>query len=409
MAPDGAEEGGALVAVPRTAQGVTHLVAEGGDARHLADIGLHGQFSRISATAGTPTLTIDEDVAGQCSPDGVHRLDVVHAHQVEAETVDVVLVHPVFHALDHELAHALALAGRLVATTAAVAVGAIGILAVVVVGTGELEVAAVDVPGVVINHIEDDLDARFVQGLDHLLELADAHLGLIGVGGVTALGHVVVHRVIAPVILRLRQTGLIDRGIVKRGQDMHGVDAQVGEVVDGSLLGQGKIFTLVLDVARLVNREVPVVHLINDEVLGRDGRPCVGGPSLRIGLRHVDDGTALAVHADCGGPHTGALAAELTVVLHVEGVELALQVLFDRNLPQGAAVNRLGALHVDRLDGLAVEAVIVDAQLHLLGIIVSLKREGALGRAVGDPSTGVGGLSCGENHNYRYQLNDSFH
>ena len=177
----------------------------------------------------------------------------MHAHQVKAEAVDMVLADPIFHAFDHEIAHAFALAGRFVAASAAVAVGAVGVLAVEVVGTGALEVAFVNVPGVVVHHVKDDLDVGIVERLDHLLELADAYFRLVGVGGVAALGHIVVHRVIAPVVLRLVEARLIDRGVVKRRQDVHRVHAQRLQVLDGARFGQGKEFSLVLDAARLVD------------------------------------------------------------------------------------------------------------------------------------------------------------
>ena len=139
----------------------------------------------------------------------------MHAHQVKTETVDVVFLDPILHALNHELAHSLAFARRLVTATAAVAVGAVGVLAVVVIGTRALEVAAVDVPGVVVHHVENHLNASLVQSLYHLLEFVDTYFGLVGVGGVSAFGYIVVYRVIAPVILRLIQARLIDRCIVK--------------------------------------------------------------------------------------------------------------------------------------------------------------------------------------------------
>ena len=169
---------------------------------------------------------------------------------------------------------------------------------------------------------------------------------------------------------------------------MHSIHAQRLEVLDSARLGQGKEFTLVLDTARLVDGEVPVVHLIDDEVLRRNCGTLVIVPTLRIGLCHVDNGSALAVGAHCGGPDTGALAKELAAVFHVEGVELALQVTLDGGLPHGAA--RLGAtLHVDRLDGLAAQSILVDAQFHLLGVVVGLQRKGARAGVVVNSSASV--------------------
>ena len=76
----------------------------------------------------------------------------------------------------------------------------------------------------VIDHIENDTDARLVECLHHLLELPDARGGRIRVSGIAALRHVIVQWVVAPVVLRLVQFGLVNRGIVERGQDVDGVD-----------------------------------------------------------------------------------------------------------------------------------------------------------------------------------------
>ena len=81
IALDAAQKSGLAVAVPRASQRIAHLVAEGGDAGHAADIGLHGQLLVGDGTrSGTPALTIDEDVLWQGCAYGVHRLDIMHAH-----------------------------------------------------------------------------------------------------------------------------------------------------------------------------------------------------------------------------------------------------------------------------------------------------------------------------------------
>ena len=80
-----------------------------------------------------------------------------------------------------------------------------------------------NVIGMVVHHIEDDTDTRLVECLHHLLELTDAHLRPIRIGGVATLGHIIVHRVVAPVILVVAEACLIHRAIVITGQDMDGI------------------------------------------------------------------------------------------------------------------------------------------------------------------------------------------
>ena len=121
-----AKPAGFLVVVEGAAQTVAYLVRESGNARHLADVGLHAQlFIRQGTRPGAPALAVDEDgrvELRQFLTDGVHRLDVVTAHEVEAETVNAVLVVPVLDALNHKTAHEGLFGSRLIATAGAVAV-----------------------------------------------------------------------------------------------------------------------------------------------------------------------------------------------------------------------------------------------------------------------------------------------
>ena len=325
------EETALRVVGERTAQRVTHVVAEGTDAVEPARVGLHGELVlRIGARAGTPSLTI-YIYRGVDTVDGgayvVHRLNVVYAHEVEAEAVDVILIYPVLHALLHELAHERFLRCRLVAAARAVAVLAIGCLAVEIVGPGFLEVGAVDVERVVVHNIENNPDANPVQGLHHLLELAYARLGVGGVGGIGTLGHVVVHGVVAPVVLRAVRARLVDRGVVERRQDVYGVDAQVPQIVDGGRLREGEKLALVADARREIHREVAVVKLVDNEVAGvLQHRTHVIGPSLGVGVAEVDDCAALAVDAHCLGKHAGS-GVGLRMVVDAEHVVFVLEVV----------------------------------------------------------------------------------
>ena len=67
----------------------------------------------------------------------------------------------------------------------------------------------------IVDGIEDDTDASLVECLHHRLELAYAHPWLIRVGGIAALRHIVILRVVAPVELGAMELRLIYRCEVK--------------------------------------------------------------------------------------------------------------------------------------------------------------------------------------------------
>ena len=268
---DTRQETSLRIVIKRSAQGITDLIAEGGNARHLRDIRLHAQLvSGQTAGTSTPSLPINK-YGGvylvDSLSDQVHRLNIMATHQVKAEAIDVILVDPVFHRLDHELTHHRLLRGRLIATAGAVAWFPVSRKPIVIVWIGPLEVGVLDIVGMVIHHVEDDADARLVEGLHHLLEFADAHLGLVGIGRIATLGHVVVHGVVAPVVLRNAEPRLVHRAIVIAGQDVDGVHAEFFQVADGPGLCQCEELARILRL-RAGDGEVAVVHLIDHDVSG---------------------------------------------------------------------------------------------------------------------------------------------
>ena len=375
------EDAGLRVVVKRSAQRVAYLVREGCDARHAVYMRLHSQlFLRIGTAACAPPLAIHHDgriYRVQHLAYLVHGLDVVNTHQVEAEAVDVVFLHPVFHALLHEAAHHRPFRSRLVATAGAVAVCPVPVLPVVIVRKGTLEVGVVNVIRMVVHHVQDDADARLVQGLHHLLELTNAHLRPCGVGRVRPLRHVVVHGVIAPVILWHVQPRLIYRAEVIAWQDVYGIDAQPLQVTDGPRLGEREKLPRMLRVTT-GNGEVAMVHLVNHQVGRRlHHRPLVTLPPRRVGVAQVDNHGLPTVHADGLGKDTRCLAAP-----RVESIILPFLVALHGGCPQTVA--RLG--HLDFLL----------AHLHdTLGIVRGEQFEHGLLRRVGHlVEAEVRGLNC---------------
>ena len=177
--------------------------------------------------------------------DEVHRFDIVHAHQIEAEAVDVILLYPIFHALKHIFPHQRLLGCRFVAAAGAVGIFAVSGLAIEIVGIDTLEVAVFDIEGMVVDHIEYNSYTGFVEGLHHLLEFLYAHFGAERICGIAALGHIIVLWIVAPVVLRYKESGLVDRRIVERRQDMYGVYTKFFQIVDSPLFGEGKVFASV--------------------------------------------------------------------------------------------------------------------------------------------------------------------
>ena len=121
MAWDGSKEGTLMVVAERTTNGIAHVIAEGSYAVELAGVGFHCQFvGGVCTIACAPSLAIHIDIwiyGVEGAAYDVHGFDVVDAHEVEAESIYMILFGPIEHRLEHELAHEGFLAGSLIAAT----------------------------------------------------------------------------------------------------------------------------------------------------------------------------------------------------------------------------------------------------------------------------------------------------
>ena len=153
------------------------------------------------------------------------------------------------------------------------------------------------VVGMIIDNVKDNGNTRLVQGLNHLLELADTTKRISGVGTVAALRHIIVHWIVTPVVLRFVQARLVHRAIVITGQDMHGIDTKRLQVVDGPRLCQGKKLPRILGIGTGY-REVTVMHLIDNDILSRTTHRGVALPPFRVAVAHIDDNGFLSIDSD---------------------------------------------------------------------------------------------------------------
>ena len=138
---------------------------------------------------------------------------------------------------------------------------------------------------------------------------------------------------------------LIDCDEVCRRKKLHICHAEFLEVVDTccktirvlcSLLSKRKIFTFVADTRCLMNREVTMMHLINDDVRRLDLRALILCPAFRIGLCPINDSTSPAVDSHCLRSDTCSLLQPLSFMLYLESIECTFEVLLHGCFPQTA-------------------------------------------------------------------------
>ena len=199
---------------------------------------------------------------------------------------------------------------------------------------------------VVVDHVQDHLDARRVQRLDHRLELGDLAIGLGG-GGVAVVRREERDRVVTPVVgpAARRQLPLGDE-LMHRHQ-LDGGHAQPGQVVDDGRAGQARIgAALPGRDPGMAQGQAADMRLVDHRlVIRRSRRPVTRPVEIRVGndiARHERGAVAGADRLRRAGPagEQGLVPAHLAR----DGLAVRVEQQLRRIAPV-TAVRRVRAVH----------------------------------------------------------------
>ena len=266
----------------------------------------------------------------------VFVLAAQHRCQVEAEAVDVHLLHPVAQAVQHHLQHPWMLQVQGVAAAAVVLatprMGAIRQVPAARIQPAHRQRGAglAGFRGVVVDHVQDHLDAGAVQRLHHLAELA-ARRGAIGLRGQAWVRAEEAQGVVAPVVDQAQRLQPLFVEMLVHRQQADGGDAQALQVGNGRGAAQAQVGAA----QRLGHRghapgEAAHVQLVEEGVGQRPAWRGVAPPVEAV----VDDaglqgllGVVAQVHllrTATVGPEVAAVPAELADDLAGPGVQQQL-------------------------------------------------------------------------------------
>ena len=326
-----AHEPGREVAHPRTA----HLarrerprVGEPEVARGVAEAVVPLR-PRPRELPGAPAVRADVPGLGDVQHPGEHRVlpqrDEEGVLRVEAEVVtpperhrevvpeavDVALLHPVAKGVQHHLPRRGVGEVEGVAASGDVDVTA-RLVEAVVAGSREAAPAQRRAAGallgrVVVDDVEQHLDAGGVEQLDHALELTD-HLVRVRIARIGRVRGEEADRVVAPVVAQpdLLQVRLVDEGVHR--QQLHARHPEPPEVLDRHRVRHPRVGPAqVLGHPRQQPRHLPDVHLVDDPLVAGDRRGSVLAP-VEAGVDDDaprDEGGRVTLRAHRGIPLAG--------------------------------------------------------------------------------------------------------
>ncbi len=264
----------ALVALPEGAHGVTEAVVPlspaGCEIAHL-----------VTTRATVPWLGNQLDLTQQRVLAAGHQEAVTltvafvvatqNGRQVEAEAVDMHLACPVTQRIGHQLqdarmAQVQGVAGARVVDVVTLVVRHQPIVGGVVdAAHGKRRAHLVAFGGVVVDHIEDQLQARVVQVRHHLLEFGD-----LAAGQVAWVRREERDGVVAPIVVQtfVEQVLIVDEGM--DGQQLDAGNAQVLDVFEQLVVGQACEGALqVLRHSRVALADALGVGLVHDGLVPR--------------------------------------------------------------------------------------------------------------------------------------------
>ena len=190
---------------------------------HESAIAVVGRHHPVRVVAQIPALAKENDAGVDVVHGGPHRIHGVHivnAHEVEPEPVEAEGGGPIGDGVDNEFPHHELLGCGFIAAGGAVIEAAIGPHAEIVAGNSAFQGGIRRIVHMVVYHVHDDANPAGMKHIHELPELPNAAGGVGGVGSIGSLRHVIVHRIIPPVVLGAEPQvpGLVDRPEIKNGK-----------------------------------------------------------------------------------------------------------------------------------------------------------------------------------------------
>ena len=235
---------------------------------------------------------------------------------------------------------------------------------------------------VVVNHVHYNAYAPLVRRLDKLLELPYPYLAVVGIGGIAALGNIVVQRVVAPVEARVR-VAFVHRLIVGHRQQVDMSYPQLLYVVKTDslsesvdrLLAERPELPAQREVPALVGGKIPDVQFVYHRVgVVAEGDLPVTLPALRVGGTEIKNHSAPAVYTGASRVYVDSFSGvsipgECICVVH------PAEIAGNLRLPHAVL-----AVHFFGAERLRLGVVMVQPEFRALGLRRPHREPGRFGR-----------------------------
>ena len=220
----------------RSTKSIAQFIRKHSNSGHVGNISFHRQWiCRILRSFSRPTFSIDTnsriDFVDSLS-NLVHCFNIMHPHQVKAEAVNMIFFYPIKNGLYHKLAHHRAFTCRLITASGTICQCPVFFLTIKITGNSTFKITFNGIKSMIINHIHYHTDTSSMQCLYHLFELFHTSGRLIRISWIRAIRHIIIRRIISPVIVVFFQFCFVDRSIIRGRKKMYMCHSQFYQVID---------------------------------------------------------------------------------------------------------------------------------------------------------------------------------
>ena len=174
-----------------------------------------------------------------CGYDLIDCFGIQQAYQIKAEAVNMIFICPVVDRIHNIFPYHRTLGSRIVSASGTVRITAVRVRSGEIFRHQLVERECIRIVYMIIYHIHNDIDVTVMQRLYHLLHLFHPNFTVIRICRVGTLWHIVIHRIIPPVILRRIQLCLINGTVIIGRQQVNMRNSQIFQIIESCCLSAG--------------------------------------------------------------------------------------------------------------------------------------------------------------------------
>ena len=196
----------------------------------------------------------------------------MHTHQIEPKAIHVIFFCPIQYAFQNKFSNHRQFACYLITTCGGIRKAAVFFMPEIIAGYQLVKIRTACISHMIVHHIHYNPEPVFVKGCNHLFQFIYSCCTIKRIGTVTALRHIVVEWIVAPVVLRFFGLTFINRVVIKKGEEVNMGNTQFfymrqsgsqSFLAFGAFFREPQVFAFMFNTSAFINTCIPYVQFVN--------------------------------------------------------------------------------------------------------------------------------------------------